>query len=236
MEVCILGTGNVAYHLEKWLSESGVKACIRSARDAKESWPDADIYLLAVTDDAIKTIARKLETRNAIIAHLSGSTPLSAINNCNQSGVIYPVQTFTKGISMKYAEIPVLVEGATAETTEILWALAGRMTSNRKIVDSERRLRIHIASVFASNFTNHILLLAEEQLHKSNFDLELLRPLLEATLAKALAIGPLKAQTGPARRKDKITMEAHTEMLSDLPNSQAIYQLFSSSINDTYNQ
>ncbi len=234
-KVCVLGSGNVASHLEKWLAEVGVEATICSAR-TPEAWPDADIYLLAVADKAIPEVARKLQNRNAIVAHMSGSTHLSALESCAKHGVIYPVQTFTKGAFLDYTEIPLLVEGSEPEVMEKLWDLAVKMTDYRYKATSEQRRLIHLAGVCTSNFTNHLMLMAQKQLAKSGFQLTLLRQLMEETLNKAFATGPLEAQTGPARRNDQPTIATHLEMLSEEPRTQEIYRLISSSINDTYNR
>lgn len=192
--------------------------------------------MLAVADKAIKEVAQKLKNRNAIIVHLSGTTSIDALKGASRRGVIYPLQTFTKGAPLSYNEIPLFVEGSTREVTETLWQLAGEMTTKRTKADSAQRRLIHLSGVIASNFTNHLLLLAHRQLKKSGFRLELLSPIMKETLNKALTAGPKKAQTGPARRNDKTTMAAHLEMLSEDPRTKEIYQLISSSINDTYHQ
>lgn len=234
-KVCILGTGNVAAHLEHWLAEAGINACICSAR-RPEHWPEADIYMLAVTDGAISEVARQLRGRNAIAVHLSGSSPIDALNDCRLRGVIYPVQTFTKGIPLNYSEIPLLVEGSTPEVTETLWELAGKMSSKRIAADSEQRRKVHLAGVMASNFPNHLLLLAQMQLETEGFPLDLLRPLMEETLNKAFEKGPYEAQTGPARRNDQMTLNKHMNMLDAETRTKEIYRQISSSINDTYHQ
>ncbi len=233
--VCILGSGNVASHLKQWLTEICVNSCACSSKTPDE-WPDAKIYLLAVKDSAIREVAQELRQKNAIVVHLSGSTSIDALESCPQRGVIYPVQTFTKGVSLNYTEIPLLVEGSTSEIEDKLWQLAGAMSDFRRRANSEERRQVHLAGVCASNFTNHLMLLAQKQLAKSGISLDILRSLMEETLNKAFINGPLAAQTGPARRNDQITIGKHLEMLTEEPRLQEIYRLISSSIKDTYNQ
>lgn len=234
-KVCILGTGNVAWHLEHWLAEAGIEVRTCSAR-TPDDWPEADIYMLAIADKAIREVAQKLQKRNAIVVHLSGTTSIDALNVCQRKGVIYPVQTFTKESHLNYSEIPLLVEGSAPEVTEHLWQLAGKMTCKLIKANSNQRRQIHLAGVIASNFTNHLLLLACIQLKNSGLSPETLWPLIKETLNKAIATGPFDAQTGPARRNDMVTMATHLEMLSDEPRIKEIYRLISSSIYDTYSR
>ncbi|MBC7913445.1 MAG: DUF2520 domain-containing protein, partial [Pyrinomonadaceae bacterium] len=86
------------------------------------------------------------------------------------------------------------------------------------------------AAVFACNFSNHVYTLAAQIVRNNNLDFDLLKPLILETAEKVLTLNPLNAQTGPALRDDKITLNHHLEFLKNDPHLQEIYQSLSQSI------
>jgi predicted short-subunit dehydrogenase-like oxidoreductase (DUF2520 family) len=91
---------------------------------------------------------------------------------------------------------------------------------------------LHIAAVFANNFTNQMFKLANDICKENNFSFDLLKPLINETAAKIQSLDPAKAQTGPAKRNDQKIIEKHLSQLSG--EQKEIYKLISKSIIDTF--
>lgn len=192
---------------------------------------EPDIYLLSVKDDALLEVAANLAGKEAIVAHTSGSTGTEIFNkNIDHFGVFYPLQTFTLGNEMEYNMIPFLIEGSSPEVTERLKDLANRISGIVHIVDSETRLKVHVAAVFACNFNNHLAAIAGNLLKGSGLNLELVLPLMQETYRKLSMMDPQATQTGPAARDDRETMGKHLEALEGMPFEQELYNLLSNSI------
>lgn len=224
----IIGTGNVG-HFFLHLLPSSVVVQPR----ALEGMPVmADLYIIAVKDDAIASIARRLRNVNGVVTHTSGTVGMDVLSRCRRRGVLYPLQTLTRGVGLKVKDVPMLVEGSDQETTRMLLDLARGWVDNAFPASSEVRRKAHLAAVMANNFTNHLWTLASEILERESLPKELLFPLMDETLRKAKAIGPQAAQTGPARRGDTGTMESHMEMLPEL--QAEIYRKLSESITSHY--
>jgi predicted short-subunit dehydrogenase-like oxidoreductase (DUF2520 family) len=250
-DIIIVGSGNVAWHLGPELENVGhrvVEIFSRNPKNARSfqkrlyqaeinpsldfSETLADVVLLCVSDDAIEEVAREVVLpANAIIVHTSGSQPVSKLGytGTDNIGVFYPLQTFTKGGQQHIDDIPILIEAENRETLGVLKRLAESVSSQVYNVNSGDRLAIHVAAVFACNFSNFLFGVAEEILNKKGFELGILRPLIAETLNKSLNIGPVKAQTGPAARGDLETLDRHMELLKN-SNYREIYRLFTEKI------
>lgn len=239
----IIGNGNVAWHLSRaWTGGADVQTV--SSRDFKDIRLDSDLYLLAVSDDAIGSVAKELCERigggKSIVAHVSGSVPMQvlidAVGNTSKEGkqisvgVLYPLQTFTRGIEVDYARIPVFCEGDSESTLLRLSEAAGMWCRKVSGMSSADRRKLHLASVVTNNLSNHLWSLAANWLEKQGIDKTVLNPLIQETASKAIVCGPSKAQTGPAARGDKATIRKHIEMLADCPELQGIYKNISESI------
>lgn len=216
--ISVIGGGNVATHLCTWLAEAGLASAEVNPRSLEGLDPTADFILVAVADSAITDVAMKADriitNPDAVIAHTSGSTPLAAISALSHhTGVLYPMQTFTKGRALVYDEIPLFVEGSSEYSDTRLMALANHMSRNVRAVDSTARARIHLGAVFACNFLNYMLTLAQESVEPAGFDLAVYAPLVRETVDKALKCGPVSSQTGPARRNDLPTISTHLSLL-----------------------
>jgi len=250
-ETVIIGSGNVAESLAQAVAGCGmhlVQLWARNPARAAEiaalagcewaSRPEelaaADLYLLAVSDRAVGEVAAMLPIpQGAAVAHTAGSVPLEALPaKFARRAVFYPLQTFTRGRRVDWTELPIFVEAATPELQTELEAFARRLSRQVFHADSERRVRLHLAAVFASNFANHMYALGERLAGDAGFDFGVLKPLVAETASKALAAAsPAAVQTGPAVRGDTGTQQRHASMLDDA--LRTIYNSISQSIWET---
>jgi predicted short-subunit dehydrogenase-like oxidoreductase (DUF2520 family) len=256
MSVSFIGSGNVAWHLAPALdntdfavkeifsahrknaaalAERLYQAEVKSSLDFSLS--PSRIFIIAVSDDVIQEIAQDIVLPdNAIVLHTSGSQPLGILGytGTENIGVFYPLQTFTKSQKVDFKEIPILVESENTDTERVLMTMGKAISKKVYKVSSQHRKSLHVAAVFASNFTNHMLTIAQEILLDKGLDLELLKPLIVETINKSLAIGPEKSQTGPAKRGDLEILDKHIEFLQHDERLAEIYRVISQHILDKY--
>jgi predicted short-subunit dehydrogenase-like oxidoreductase (DUF2520 family) len=250
--ISIIGSGNVAWHLAQELEKQGHTIrevfsrnlahaeelaaqlyCAQAQNHLDFTKSEARIFFIAVSDAAIEQIARHIQLpAKAILAHTSGSQSLEKLTAAptQKTGVFYPLQTFSKGKPVKFKEIPICIESEDPKTEQQLLAVAETLSDNIALVDSEARKVLHVAAVFACNFTNHMLGIAQEILEEQEMDFDLLKPLIKETVNKSLRIGPKNAQTGPAKRGDLTTLDAHMEYLQGREDWLRIYKLISEHI------
>lgn len=226
----IVGTGNVAFHLEKAFAPFFHVKCINP--HTLEGLPHfSDIIILSVKDSVIGEVADKLKSKCTLIAHTSGSVPIDVLNGvASHYGVFYPLQTFTKSVALDYSEIPFFIEGNSEETTAELIRLGRMLSQTIYVADSEKRKKLHLASVFACNFTNRLMGIAQEILSEADIDFRVVLPLMRQTLQKLSELSPAEAQTGPAVRKDYGIIESHLHMLEKQPELQELYKNMSRQI------
>ncbi|MCQ2201944.1 MAG: DUF2520 domain-containing protein [Bacteroidales bacterium] len=252
--VVILGSGNVATHLARMFQQNSYAIeCIWSrtldhARqladevDAYAYTDDllsiplyADYYIIATSDSAIPSVVRSIPALNedAILIHTSGSTDISVLSKAGRYGVLYPCQSFSKNISFDYSNIEWLVEGNDDESLLSVRQLAESIPHKTVTeADSNQRRTLHMAAVWASNFTNRMLVEAYDIMSGANLDPHLLDSLVRQTVDKALSTNPRDAQTGPARRRDENIINMHLSLLSDNPELENLYRLISKRISD----
>ncbi|WBA41665.1 Rossmann-like and DUF2520 domain-containing protein [Hymenobacter canadensis] len=195
--------------------------------------PPADMYLLAVPDAAIPAVLAQARFQaGALVAHTSGTVPLSIFEDMPDivGGVFYPLQTFSAGRAVDWRTVPLCVEGATPAAQATLLALAHTLSGSVQAVGTPQRQAIHIAAVFACNFTNHLLGISHALLAQQQLPLALLAPLLHETVEKALAHPPFTMQTGPAARQDVPTLARHQAALAPYPAWLQVYNALTSSI------
>jgi predicted short-subunit dehydrogenase-like oxidoreductase (DUF2520 family) len=247
--IVLIGSGNVATQLGIALHEAGYfisqvySPTKRSAEalskrinaeaitDLKKLALNASVYILAVKDDAIALVAKELKLKDKLIVHTSGSVPMDVLKTASKNyGVFYPLQTFSKDKQIDFRTVPVCIEANSKETSDQLQYFAKSISGNVKKVNSEQRRKIHLAAVFACNFSNHMYVIADKLLAKDKLSFDLLRPLIQETADKIKNNAPAKMQTGPAIRGDKATIGAHTKLLGKEKNLQRIYTLLSESI------
>lgn len=197
--------------------------------------PDADVYLLTVPDDAIESVCAALAPRihGGIIVHCSGNAPLSALSGAGRKGILYPLQTFSPGKPIDWPSVPIFVTSEDPDIRAELSAIAEQLSRQVFVVDELQKAWLHLAAVFANNFTNHMLVLSEQICHSAGISYDWLKPLIRRTFEKANDPGPGASQTGPAVRNDVHTIEHHLELLRRHPEWQQLYALLTESIRET---
>jgi predicted short-subunit dehydrogenase-like oxidoreductase (DUF2520 family) len=248
--VCI-GAGKLANQLMPALEREGydiLQVYSRTAANAKslathlhnttfttdilKIQPGADLYFFAIKDDAIEMVAheaRYLDNDQSVFVHSSGILPMNALP-FSRRGIFYPLQTFSANHTVDWKNTPLLITAATEEITAALTTLAEKISNLVYQVGDDDRAVLHVAAVFANNFTNHMLTLAESICQEHHISFEILKPIIRETVVKALDVGPANSQTGPAIRGDQHTIEKHLRLLADDPKLQELYMKITESI------
>ena len=196
----------------------------------------ADLYLIAVSDRAVASVASSLVVPDdAIVVHTAGSVPMDAIKRRKGGrGIIYPLQSFTSGRVVNLGDVPLFIEADNDVVKERLMTIASHISSRVEYADSERRRVIHLAGVMVNNFVNHLYAMGSDVLEREDLDFDILKPLIAETAAKAIATDdPTTVQTGPAVRGDMVVTDRHIAMLRDDKRKQQIYKLITESIWET---
>jgi predicted short-subunit dehydrogenase-like oxidoreductase (DUF2520 family) len=252
LNIIIISTGNVSSHLAdsfrktkdvKLVQAFNHKASKKTmayskqfncevVTDYKKIKTDADIYIIAVKDDAIVEVVKNLIPLKlqGLIVHTSGSVNVSVLKNASkQIGVYYPLQTFYANAIIDWNSTPLLIEANSKSGLTKLKSLAGLISNNIKVVNSTERLRLHLAAVFACNFTNALYVSAFELIEKNlnKKDTSLLAPIMLQSFRKLETVHPKQAQTGPAMRDDKVVMKKHLDLLKSNKELTAVYKLLS---------
>ena len=226
-KVVIIGSGNVATHLAKAFRGS----VMISSRSLADVPADADIYILAVSDDAIGNVAAAMPDVNGLVVHTSGSVPMQVLAcKSRKIGVLYPLQTFSKGVEMNYSKIPFFIETEDEDDCRLLKELCRSIGCNAYYADSAGRLRLHIAAAFCCNFVNYLIGIADRILKDEPYGLDVMLPLIRQTVEKLDSVSPSDAQTGPAARKDTGTLRRHMEALAEYPDYLRLYELLTDGI------
>ncbi|WP_276497628.1 Rossmann-like and DUF2520 domain-containing protein [Pontibacter litorisediminis] len=252
MNIALIGAGNVGWHLAQALQAAGHTITTVNSRSAAQReelaqlLPQAqpiatldllsiaaDVVLVAVPDAALAAVAGALQVKpGTVVAHTSGSQPLSVLAPVQgaRTGVFYPLQTFSKTKAVDLRQVPILLEATDEETLQLLQRLAQSISNTVEAVTSGARKQLHLAAVFACNFTNHLLGISRQLLQEANLPHHLLQPLIQETIAKAMQHNPYTVQTGPAIRHDQNVIEEHLHLLQQHPHLQEIYRLLTQSI------
>ncbi|WP_317046808.1 DUF2520 domain-containing protein [Aequorivita lipolytica] len=194
---------------------------------------EADIYIIGIPDDAISSFSESLQFQNKFVVHTSGGAAMNVLSSKNRRGIFYPLQTFSKQRGVDFKEIPICIEAENSSDLELLEKL-GKTISEKVIeISSEKKEKLHLAAVFVNNFTNHLYQIGSEILEKDNLPFDLLKPLIMETASKIENLSPEEAQTGPAKRNDKKTIEKHLNLLPEGPHKK-LYALFTEQLNQKY--
>jgi predicted short-subunit dehydrogenase-like oxidoreductase (DUF2520 family) len=247
IKITIIGSGNVAQHLiEAFAKSKAIDVIQVFSRTQKEIIPnldsskitndwnalaEADLYIIAVSDDAIESVSTQLPFINRLVVHTSGSAQLSALNEKNRKGVFYPLQTFTKGKAVDFKNIPICLESENPTDYQLLEKVAKIISDKVYPINTEQRKAIHVAAVFVNNFTNHLYQIGNDICEENKIPFDILRPLILETAEKIMTLSPKEAQTGPAKRNDLSTINSHESFLSD-ENQSTIYKILTQSIQD----
>jgi predicted short-subunit dehydrogenase-like oxidoreductase (DUF2520 family) len=249
MTIVIIGTGNVATILGKKIKQAGHTILQVAGRNSiaasklayeldtvstnyKSSIDkNADIYIVAVADDAVAAVAADLTLPGKVIAHTAAALPKEILKNVSgHYGVFYPLQSLRKEMA-GLPDTPLFFDGSDEMTKNMLQQLA-RSIAGDKVVEAgnDERVRLHIAAVFAGNFTNYMYVLAEQFCRAEGLDFNLLYPLIEETAQRIKSVSPGDVQTGPAIRHDADTLKKHLELLQPHPQLQKVYAFLSDRI------
>lgn len=251
-KVVVIGTGKVASHLTKAILQAGfevVQVVGRSNESINRMFAtigvslpytlqkndvtqQADLYICSVKDDAITQALEGIQIPpSGLLVHTSGSTDATVLAPFSAHfGVLYPMQTFSYGKEVCFNKIALYIEANDKESEDNLHAFASKLSPNIKRVDSAMRAKVHLAAVFACNFTNHLYTLAEKVLDEVQLPFSDLLPLIDETTQKIHVLSPRQAQTGPAIRRDEKIIAKQVAQLSG--QTKDIYQLLTKSIQD----
>jgi predicted short-subunit dehydrogenase-like oxidoreductase (DUF2520 family) len=247
IKIVIIGSGSVAQHLLSAFANGKVGTVVQLfSRKPKFSSPyldtiqitsnyneiqEADLYIIAVSDNAIEEVSNNLPFTNKFVVHTSGTAPLTIINAKNRRGVFYPLQTFSKQYKIDFKNIPLCLETEVDADYTTLESIAKSISNEIYTINSTQRKALHVAAVFVNNFVNHMYKIGNDICIENGISFHILKPLILETANKIIAISPSEAQTGPAQRNDTNTINKQLQFLSN-PNQKKIYQILTKSIVD----
>ncbi len=248
MRVVIIGSGNVASVMGRLIKRNGheiIQVISRNADHARilagelqcpfsdnNSSVDmnAEIYLIAVNDGALYELNKSFHLGNKLVLHTAGSVPIDILKDISVNyGVLYPLQSLRKEIDYQ-ADISILIDGNTEETITLAEDFARTISGTVAKAGDEERLKLHVAAVIVSNFTNHLYALAEEFCERERINFKLLAPLIKETAQRVETYSPALVQTGPALRNDIFTLDKHLRLLANHPRLKYIYLKLTDSI------
>lgn len=251
MKVVILGYGNIGRYFAKRFVEHEV-AVVQVYNRSPKKVPsikftsrinrlvdNADLYLIAVSDNAIKDIACSIQTHvsdKSIICHTSGSTPSSVLSEYTSNyGSFYPLQSITRQRLKANINCPILVNGSNPTTTKKLLELGRLISKKAKVISDDDKAKLHLPAVIVNNFTNHLMTLAFDYCQKEDLPYDLLLPLIKETTDRLKSNHhPSAFQTGPAKRRDDSTLSRHRKQIKAYPELKEVYNLMTKAIRNYY--
>jgi predicted short-subunit dehydrogenase-like oxidoreductase (DUF2520 family) len=255
-KICIIGTGNVAWHMNRLCLIAGHDVIQIIGRDILKAQqlrsnentqvadnlynitPHANVYIICVNDDMIREVASTISDlidQNAIVIHTSGSKEIDILTKIKVcKGSMWPIQSLTKGIPLDANLIPVAISTTSNVDEEKVLRFVNTIFATVHVIEDTDKPKWHLAAVMLNNFTNHIIALSQEYMITHQLDFRLMEPLLHYTIDKLSTIEAADAQTGPARRHDKATINKHIHLLHDNPEILQVYKLLTQSINSKY--
>ena len=249
MKVSILGAGNLANHLFKAFkksSEISVNQWFNRSIKSRSSYRNevditddmtklepADIYIIAVSDDAISDLSKSIPFSNRLIVHTSGTIGIHDLDKKHRRGVFYPLQTFSKDVEIDFSHVPLCIEALEKPDLKLLTDLSKAMACKHYKINTEQRQTLHLAAVFVNNFANQLYRIGHEITDIKNIPFDILKPLILETAKKMQYVSPYMAQTGPAKRNDKKTIRRHLKLLEN-PMHREIYEMLTKSIQETH--
>ena len=252
MEIVFVGAGRLATQLAKALYAKGhvIRAVYSRTLASAQTLADAvgadatnsisglprqaDVFIVAVADAALPQVADALlqGRSQATVLHTAGSMPMQVLQGFAHHGVLYPMQTFSKERPVDFAQVPFFIEGNGQHALQVARQLSSSLSESIYELSSEERRYLHLAAVFACNFSNHCYALAAHILQQHGLPFSVMLPLIDETTQKVHELEPRQAQTGPAVRYDENVMAAHMQLLSQEPRMQQVYALMSQSIHE----
>ena len=231
MNIVIIGQGNVATNLDYAFRKKGIACQMVSSREGLDELPQANVYIYAVKDEALASVVAQVQGRErSLHLHTSGTMPITVFGEDKpHAGIFYPFQTFSKTrVIEDFSTVPVFFEARSIDDISAVYSLALAITSRVYETTQHDRERLHVAGVYACNFTNLMYTMAAELLKETHIPFKALLPLIDETAAKIHTLAPRDAQTGPARRGDENVMAHHLSLLTK--EQRAVYQLLSDEI------
>lgn len=250
-KIVLIGAGNVATHLgfalqvagwevvqvysrtEESASELGNRLGVEFVTSLEDVCTDADVYLVMVKDAALRELIPSVVKgrEKALFVHTAGSMSMDVWKSfASRYGVLYPMQTFSKASPVDFASVSFFVEANGESDLSILKEMAYSLSEKVYDATSSQRAYLHMAAVFACNFTNHMYALSAYLLEKQGLPFDAMLPLIDETSRKVHGLSPREGQTGPAVRRDANVMEKHLDMLKDEPRLREMYKMISESI------
>lgn len=252
LDIAFIGAGNLAWHLAPALENLGHRVAFVNNRNHKarealinrlyNAQPHStldfsdcrvNLIVLAVSDGAIHEVASELVLPDGcILVHTSGSTDMEKLMRAvpEHAGVLYPLYSFSRNDKVNFHDIPFFIEASDLSTEKLLLQLGKELTKYVFKLSSRDRAKLHLAAVFANNFSNHMLSIAEQIISSEKLPFELIQPMVMGSMQKAFTMGPFQSQTGPAIRCDNDTMTKHLNLLSDNPDLSEMYFMISNHI------
>ena len=248
MTVVIIGSGNVATIMGSRIVSAGHRLLQVMARQEAAAaalaaewgcgytaqWeavePTADIYIVSLSDRALPGLGSLLSLPGRLVVHTAGAVSGSVLRDVSvRCGVLYPLQSLRKEIR-PFPEFPLLIDADQPGDLPLLEGFARTIARQVQRAGDTQRQKLHVAAVFANNFTNHLYTLAADFCRKEEIDFSLLLPVIRETVRRLEYYPPRDSQTGPAIRGDQSTMDQHLEILANYHNMSVLYRLFSDQI------
>jgi len=246
-KIIFIGSGNVATSLSEALKGSfdiiqiysrtlanarklAQKTGCAFTNDLNKISTAADIYIIAVKDDTIAEICKKLKLPGKIVLHTSGSTEMNVLENIsNICGVIWPMYSFA-GNAKLASTTPFFIEASDKKTNYELTYIVKELKGKPYYLDSEKRAKVHMTAVFVNNFPNHLFTIAETLCKEAGIPFNLFLPLAKETVENIAKQSPSLCQTGPASRNEKKIIKKQIALLKPHPDYKVIYKLLTKSI------
>lgn len=228
MRIAIIGAGSVGTNLHHAFELKGIKTELVHARpltanpETVHALPEADCYIYTVADHVLREVVSLVNAPKALHLHTSGSMPIEVFGaDKPHAGVLYFFQSFSREVLIDdWTSIPCFIEGRNIDDVAAIYSLAQCLTSHIYEANRHDRERLHVAGVFANNYSNLMYRIAAEVLKGTQIPFEALLPLIDQTAAKVHSLAPKNAQTGPAQRGDTNVMTHQAEVLSTVTNGE----------------
>lgn len=247
IKVVVLGAGNVGTHLCNVFEMSDKVLLLQNynrkghpvlnsnvpVTNQLSNIASADVYIVTYNDNALMEVSSELKKLNGLVVHTSGATPMNVLEYLDNYGVFYPLQSFNKAVPVEFSGIPITVEANNEYNINLLLSLARSISKEVYQINSKQRNALHVAAVFANNFSNFMYTQAESICNDFSIDFQILRPLIQETIKKIKVTSPKDIQTGPAIRRDSKTIERHINTIENNPQKE-LYTVLTKAIQEHY--
>jgi len=246
IKTVVLGNGNLATHLCQVFEKNNqilllqnynrkgepIINCNVPVTSTISKIVDAEIYIIAFNDSALHDLS-DFKKLNGLVVHTSGATDISVLKDFTNHGVFYPLQSFNKNISIEFSKVPIAIEANSVANEKLLIYTANAITSKVYTINSEQRNALHVAAVFANNFSTFMYTQASEICNEYKIDFSILKPIIFETISKLETHLPNTIQTGPAIRNDQKTIKKHLDTITKVQQKE-IYKNLTEAIQNYY--